>query len=99
MSDKKKSPVWKINGKQTAIKRTISKELHKQWRELERQGDSAKLATRLSVSKPTIDKALIYGCCHQDRIVKGITKYFLDRISGEDEAAKMLQDARLEAKA
>lgn len=70
--------------------RTIAEELLKQWRGLVRVGDAVELARLLEVSKPTIDKALIYGNCHQERIVEAITKYFLERITKEREAASLL---------
>jgi len=73
-------------------KRTIAEELHQQWRNLERKGDSEAIATALGVSKPTIDKALIYGCVHQQKIVDGITKYMADRIIREKESANQLND-------
>jgi hypothetical protein len=73
-------------------RRTIAIELHKQWRNLERKGDAEKLATALNVSKPTIDKALIYGCVHQQALVDGITKFFADRILAEKESAQALGD-------
>lgn len=78
--------------KKQRFKRTIAEELHKQWRELERKGDSEVLAKKLEVSKPTLDKALIYGCVHQQKIVDGITKYFADRIIFEKEEALRLKD-------
>lgn len=73
-------------------RRTIALELHKKWRDLERKGDAEKLATLFNVSKPTIDKALIYGCVHQQALVDGITKYFADRILREKEQAQQLTD-------
>lgn len=74
------------------FKRTIAQELHKQWRNLERKNDSEKIAELLGVSKPTIDKALIYGCVHQQILVDGITKYFADRILAEkDDASKLAE--------
>lgn len=73
-------------------RRTIAEELHKQWRKLERKGDSEKLAEALGVSKPTIDKAIIYGCVHQQALVDGITKYFADRITAEKESAQHLAE-------
>lgn len=84
MTDTKKSKV--------RHRRTIALELHKKWRDLERKGDADKLATELNVSKPTIDKALIYGCVHQQALVDGITKYFADRILREKEQAQQLTD-------
>lgn len=83
MSDKKK--------KKPLHARTIAKELHDEWRRLQRNGDSEKLRQMLSVSKPTIDKALIYGNVHQDRIVDTITNFFLGRIAREAQTAKLLQ--------
>lgn len=81
---KKKQP----NGR----RRTIAPELHAQWRNLERKNDSGEIAKILNVSKPTIDKALIYGCVHQQAIVDGITKYFADRILREKESAGQLKE-------
>jgi endonuclease III-like uncharacterized protein len=72
--------------------RTIAIELHKQWRKLERKNDAENIAERLGVSKPTIDKALIYGCVHQQKLVDGITKYFADRIISEKEDASRLKE-------
>lgn len=73
-------------------RRTIAEELHKQWRSLERKGDSEAIAQMLDVSKPTIDKALIYGCVHQQKIVDGITGYFANRIIFEKEEAARLKE-------
>ena len=78
--------------KEPRHRRTIAEELHAQWRNLERKNDSETLAGILGVSKPTIDKALIYGCVHQQAIVDGITKYFADRIISEKEEASRLKD-------
>lgn len=77
-------------------KRTIAEELHQQWRNLERKGDSEAIATAMGVSKPTIDKALIYGCVHQQKIVDGVTKYFADRIIREKESAAHLKEMSTE---
>jgi endonuclease III-like uncharacterized protein len=71
--------------------RTIAQELHAQWRKLERKNDAVELAKLLEVSKPTIDKALIYGSVHQQKIVDGITKYFADRLLKEKEAGDQLK--------
>ncbi len=72
-------------------KRTIAVELHQQWRKLERTNDAVELAKILEVSKPTIDKALIYGAVHQQKIVDGITNYFADRLLKEKESADHLK--------
>lgn len=74
--------------------RTIAVELHNEWRNQERKGDSDAIATKLGVSKPTIDKALIYGCVHQQAIIDGINKYFADRLTNEREAAQNLKGLR-----
>lgn len=73
--------------------RTIDATLHRQWRKQQRSGDSVKLQEMLGVSKPTIDKALIYGCVHKERISDTITDYFLERIEREKEAAQKLFNA------
>lgn len=78
--------------KEPRHRRTIAIELHEQWRNLERSNDSTKIAELLGVSKPTIDKALIYGCVHQQALVDGITKYFADRIISEKEDASRLKE-------
>lgn len=78
--------------KPTRHQRTISAELFGQWRKLERKNDSTVLAKHLNVSKPTIDKALIYGCVHQQVLVDGITTYFADRIMRETATAEGLRD-------
>lgn len=70
--------------------RLIAQELHDEWRSFVRSGDSVKLAELLGVSKPTIDKALIYGHAHKQSLIDGITKFFSDRFKRErDEAKKM----------
>lgn len=72
--------------------RTVAEELFIQWRAMMRTGDSEAMAKILEVSKPTIDKALIYGCVHKQKIVDGITKYFADRIIREKEEATRLKE-------
>lgn len=72
-------------------KRTISIELHEQWRALIRTGDPQKLADMLGVSKPLIDRALIYGSVHKQRLVDGITNYFASRLLKEKQDAENLQ--------
>lgn len=73
-------------------RRTISQELHEQWRKLERRGDATALAKLLEVSKPTIDKALIYGNVHKQEIIDGINKFFADRLMAEKATAQELAD-------
>lgn len=74
------------------FKRTIAKELHEQWRKLHRSKDPEAIANLLGVSKPTVDKALIYGFVHKQALVDGITKYFADRLMLEKETANRLKD-------
>jgi len=71
--------------------RTIAIELHQQWQRLQRKNDSIELAKQLKVSKPTIDKALIYGSVHQQAIVDGITSYLAGRLLREKEAGEQLK--------
>lgn len=80
-------------------RRTISEELFQQWRNLSRKNDPTEIATTLGVSRPTINKALIYGCCHQQTVVDGITKFFADRIMREKAAAENLRSLQNEANA
>ncbi len=83
----------KIKKKQTGTRqRTIAVELYTEWRKLERKGDAAAIAEKIGVSKPTIDKALIYGCVHQQAIIDGINNFFADRLSAERESAEKLRN-------
>lgn len=75
------------------FKRTISKDLHEQWRRQTRTGDPDLIAAALGVSKPTIDKALIYGCVHRQKTVDGITRFFTERLLKESKDAQRLRDA------
>lgn len=85
----KKKPAKKTKA-QDKFPRTISEQLHARWRELFRRGDSIKIAKELTTSKPTIDRALIYGHVHQQRVVDGITQYLANRIIHETEEANRL---------
>lgn len=73
-------------------RRTIAIELLNQWHALKRDGDSEKIAKLLELSKPTVDKALIYGGVHQQRIIDEINKFFADRLTKEKEDANRLKD-------
>lgn len=77
--------------------RTIAVELHNEWRKLERKGDAQAIAEKLAVSKPTIDKALIYGCVHQQAIIDGINTYFKDRLTSERQSAESLRTLSTQA--
>lgn len=77
-------------------KRTIALELLQRWKQLLRKGDPEKLREYLkekgltTISKPTIDKAIIYGCVHQQAIIDGINTYFAERLMGEKRMAEEL---------
>lgn len=75
-------------------RRTIAPELFAQWRDLARKKDADAIAELLRVSKPTIDKALIYGCCHSQVIIDGITKFFADRLMKERDDAERLESLK-----
>lgn len=64
-------------------KRTISKELHDQWKKLRRKGDADIIAAELEVSPPTIYNALIYGFVATQRLTDGITTFFANRLLKE----------------
>lgn len=72
-------------------KRTISKELHDQWKKLRRRDDAKVIAAELGVSKATINNALIYGFVATDRVKDGITKFLADRLLKEKETAAELR--------
>jgi hypothetical protein len=80
---KKKAPLFE---------RTIAEELHIQWKNLRRIGDVEELAHTLGLSKPTINKALIYGCAQRQDVVDGINKFFADRLMAErDKALELIE--------
>lgn len=75
----------------THYRRTIAVELFKQWRQLARKGDPEAIAALLKVSKPTVNKALIYGSVNSEAIKNGITQFFADRLRKEMDEAEELQ--------
>lgn len=78
-------------------RRTIAVELFKQWRQLARKNDPKVIAAHLSLSKPTIHKALIYGNVNSEAVKAGITKFFADRLRREMDEAEALEKLRLHA--
>lgn len=84
----------KENKTQRTFPRLIAEELHNQWRSYVRSGDSEAIAKALKVSKPTVDKALIYGHAHKKSLINGITKFFIKRLEGERESAKQLESLK-----
>lgn len=75
-------------------RRTIAVELFNQWRQLARKGDPDAIANLLKVSKPTINKALIYGNVNSEAVKTGITQYFADRLRKELDDAEELEKLR-----
>lgn len=75
-------------------RRTIDTKLLAEWGKLARKGDPEKLAALLKVSKPTIDKALIYGSVQQQRIVDGINNYFAERLLEEAKQGDRFETVR-----
>lgn len=73
--------------------RNIALELFEAWQLAKRQGDPDALAALLEVSRPTIDKALIYGYVAKEEMGETITKFFQDRLAREREAALKLTKA------
>jgi hypothetical protein len=80
MSDNKKK---RTSVGQAPRKRTISPELHAQWKLLRRKGDPKVIAAELGVSTPTIVNALTYGFVATQRITDGITTFFANRLLKE----------------
>lgn len=75
-------------------RRTISIELFTQWRNSSRKGDPQLLMDHLKATKPTINKALIYGHANSQKLIDGITQFFADRYRKELDAAEELQRLR-----
>jgi hypothetical protein len=69
---------------------TISDDLFEAWVKLRRKGDPEQIAEILGKSRPVIDKALKYGYVKDDAVVKGITKFYNDRLEAENKDAKKL---------
>lgn len=71
--------------------RTISQELHTAWLKLKRKGDSAIIAEKLDLSRPVIDRALLYGYVAQVAdLPDQINKFFFERMEAEKSQAKKL---------
>jgi hypothetical protein len=69
---------------------TIAPELFEAWKKAKRKGDSTEMAKTLGVSKPVIDRALLYGNVTMVGLSEKVTKYFEDRLKKEREAAGRL---------
>lgn len=81
MSEEKSPKVWE---------RTIDEELLKTWQKLKRKKDPETMAAALGVSRPVIDRALIYGYVSMPDLVPKINKFFEDRLTGERGDAQRL---------
>lgn len=69
---------------------TIAPELHEAWKNNRRKGDPEALAEFCQVSRPVIDRALIYGYVSVEGLTDKINQYFEDRLKKEREAAARL---------
>jgi nitrogen regulatory protein PII-like uncharacterized protein len=72
------------------LARTISEELHNAWTRLRRKKDPETIAEALGVSRPVIDKALLYGHVLMEGLAPKITKFFEDRLDQEKADAERL---------
>lgn len=70
--------------------RTIAEELHDAWKKNRRKGDPEELAKVCEVSRPVIDRALIYGYVSVEGLVDKINRYFEDRLTKERQDAQRL---------
>jgi nitrogen regulatory protein PII-like uncharacterized protein len=65
----------------------IAPELFEAWKLATRQGDTMKLAKKLGVSRPTIERAILYGSVVKEDLIEGISQFFEDRIEEEKQKA------------
>lgn len=65
--------------------RNIDPELHKAWKKSKRRGDPEVMAKELELSRPVIDKALIYGNVSKTEIADRISAWFSKRLEKEKE--------------
>jgi hypothetical protein len=72
--------------------RTVAEELHESWKTLKRKKDPDVIAKQLGVSRPVIDRALIYGYVSIPDLADKITKYFEDRLNKERGDASRLNN-------
>jgi nitrogen regulatory protein PII-like uncharacterized protein len=70
--------------------RTIAEELHEAWKGARRKGDPEELAKVCGVSRPVIDRALIYGYVSVEGLTDKINKYFEERLRKERKDAARL---------
>lgn len=67
----------------TVWNRTIAEELHETWLRLKRKKDPEAIAEALGVSRPVIDRALLYGYVSIPELTGKITQFFEDRLNKE----------------
>lgn len=75
--------------------RTIDESLHTVWLANKRKNDVPALMLlakkkKLPCSKPTIEKALLYGHCLNDTLTTVITDFFVNRNESEKKQAEKL---------
>lgn len=70
--------------------RTVAEELHEAWKSNRRKGDPEALAAHCGVSRPVIDRALLYGYVSVEGLTDKINQYFEDRLKKERQDAARL---------
>lgn len=76
--------------------RTIELTLFNEWQKQRRMNDALELVYFFNergkkVSRPTIERGLIYGHVNQKVLIEGITEFFKNRVNAEKQAAKELK--------
>jgi hypothetical protein len=71
----------------------IAPELWDAWKKLKRRKDPQVIAKKIGVSRPVIDRALIYGNVAKPGLAEKINKFFETRQKEERKAANRLNGA------
>lgn len=71
---------------------TVAPELLASWQKLRRKKDPETIAAKLGVSRPVIDRALIYGYVGVENLATGITLFFEERLNQERKDAARLNN-------
>jgi nitrogen regulatory protein PII-like uncharacterized protein len=75
---------------------TVAPELHNAWKNARRKGDPEELAKVCGVSRPVIDRALIYGYVSVEGLTDKINKYFEDRLRKERKDAARIESLQVQ---
>ena len=93
---KKQTPKKKAANKPTTapqkFERTISQELHEEWKSMRRTNDIKEMHKVIGKSPPTLIRALTYGCVKKQKLIDDINKFFSDRIKKEKEQAEKFRN-------